>query len=96
MIALNPTLFGAGRGGSNVGELFKEAKAAIKEARAWLIKNRADWLRDDKIREELCSPDFMISDKTTINNLLGKDWERALVDKGDIVKAANMLGEKLK
>lgn len=96
MVAMNPALFGSGRGGSNVNELFKEAKAAIKEARAWLIKNRADWLVDDKLRDELVSPDFMISDKTTINNLLGQGWERALIDTQDAVKAASVLGERLK
>lgn len=96
MVAMNPNLFGSDRGGSNVRDLFKEAKEAIKEARKWLSKNRADWLKDDKIREELASPDFIISDKTSIDNLLGKGWERAMIKDGNIVKAADILGETLK
>lgn len=96
MVAMHPELFGSGRGGGNVGELFKEAKAAINEARKWLIKNRVDWLKDERIREELVSPDFMISEKTSIDNLLGKGWEKASVENADIIKAAKMLGEKLK
>ena len=96
MVAQNPVLFGSNRGGSNIRELFKEAKAAISEARKWLVKNRADILKDERVREELESPDFYISDKTSIDNLFGKGWEKSMIKEGNLIKAADILGETLK
>lgn len=91
-VAQCPELFGKDRGGGEVAELFKEAKQAIREARAfWRKFKNGDMLKHKETRDFLTSPDFSTSDKASIKNYLGEDYKLLVRDEGNVVSGMNLL-----